>query len=157
MNTRGTKPTTPTAQVTSDPPESKSEPSPATSTWTDRILTRADQTVVIVLALFGIIAMAAWWIGHGGCRGNIIHIEHAELQVAQFQIDINSAEWNELIQLPGIGPTYATRILESRANEGPFATPEDLLRVHGIGPKRLEQMRPYLASMGDEERTGSPK
>ena len=32
-----------------------------------------------------------------------------------------------------------------RAREGPFARPEDLLRVRGIGPATLERMRPHLA------------
>lgn len=117
------------------------------SSWTERILTTRDQAAVVALTLFGFFAMAVWWVGHGGCRGNVVEIERAEPLVAEFQVDINTAEWNELIQLPGIGPEYAARILESRRDAGPFTRPEDLLRVHGIGPKRLEQVRPYLAPM----------
>ena len=124
-------------------PSESSEPD---THWTNRVLTRADQKGVIILSLFGLLAMAAWWVGHGGCRGNVIEIDHADVPLeARYLIDVNTAEWDELVQLPGIGPTYASRIIESRRNEGPFTCPEDLLRVHGIGPKRLEQMRPFLA------------
>jgi competence protein ComEA len=100
------------------------------------------------MTLFGLLAMAAWWVGHGGCRGDIVDIDRVEPLAADFQVDINAADWNELIQLPGIGPEYASRILESRRSDGPFISPEDLLRVHGIGPKRLEEIRPYLAPFG---------
>ena len=48
-------------------------------------------------------------------------------------------------QLPGIGAILAQRIIESRQNEGPFVDHDDLLRVRGIGPKRLDRLRPYLS------------
>ena len=71
-------------------------------------------------------------------------VERAEPRVASFQVDLNRAPWPELIQLPGIGPTLARRIVESRQTEGPFTKHEDIERVHGIGPKKLEAVRPYL-------------
>ena len=140
--------------ASSGSPSSRSQPSGLPSSksadsdihWSNRILSGGDQKGVIILSLFGILAMAAWWVGHGGCRGNVIEIDHTDVPLeAQYLIDVNTADWNELVQLPGIGPTYASRIVESRQNEGPFTKHEDLLRVHGIGPKRLEKMRPFLA------------
>jgi competence protein ComEA len=62
----------------------------------------------------------------------------------QFQVALNSATWVEWAQLDGIGETLARRIVADREQRGPFATPEDLLRVKGIGPKTLEKMRPHL-------------
>jgi hypothetical protein len=35
-----------------------------------------------------------------------------------------------------------------REARGPFAAPEGLLRVPGIGPKTLEKIRPFLAAAG---------
>ena len=66
-------------------------------------------------------------------------------------MDINSADWPELLQLPGIGETLAHRIVESRQSRGPFADNDDLRRVRGIGPKTLEQIRPYLRPMPDSK------
>ena len=46
--------------------------------------------------------------------------------------------------LPGVGEVMARRIVENRAQHGPFADAEALRRVPGIGPKTLEAIRPYL-------------
>ena len=41
----------------------------------------------------------------------------------------------------GIGPAKAQAIVEFRQKNGPFRSPEDLLKVDGIGEKVLEQNR----------------
>ena len=56
-------------------------------------------------------------------------------------LDLNRATREELEGLPGIGPALASRILESRTQEGPFLAPEDLTRVSGIGPATLRRLR----------------
>jgi competence protein ComEA len=58
-------------------------------------------------------------------------------------IDINSAGTAQLMQIPGIGPKLSQRIVDERAQK-PFQTVADLRRVHGIGPKILEKMRPFI-------------
>lgn len=60
------------------------------------------------------------------------------------RVDPNRAPEVELSRLPGVGPATAERILESRAREGPFRRPDDLLRVTGIGPATLERIRHLL-------------
>lgn len=64
-------------------------------------------------------------------------------------LDINAASAEALQSLPGIGPALAARIVADREARGPFRTPEDLLRVPGIGPKRWEQMRPLVHLAGE--------
>ena len=61
-----------------------------------------------------------------------------------FPLNINAASAEALQSLPGIGPALAARIVADREARGPFRTPEDLLRVPGIGPKRWEQIRPLV-------------
>jgi competence ComEA-like helix-hairpin-helix protein len=56
-------------------------------------------------------------------------------------VDPNRADVAELASLPGIGPAMAQRIVDERAH-GPFKSPEDLLRVKGIGEKTLTKLRP---------------
>jgi competence protein ComEA len=108
------------------------------------LLRRADQTAVAALVAMALATMVGWWIAHGGWQGKLIETDQATLLNARFEVDINSADWPELMQLPGVGPTLAHRIVESRETAGPFANHNDLLRVHGIGSKRLEQIRPFL-------------
>lgn len=59
-------------------------------------------------------------------------------------IDLNRATSVELEQLPGIGPAMAARILEYRAENGRFSSVEELDDVRGIGPKKLEKLRPLV-------------
>ena len=57
-----------------------------------------------------------------------------------FPIDINRAEKEELIALPGIGDVLAQRILLYREENGAFTSVEELLNVSGIGKKRFEEI-----------------
>src|SRR6266481_5771941 len=59
-------------------------------------------------------------------------------------ININTANSEELQQVPGIGPATADKILQMRKSYGAFKSVDDLLSIRGIGKKRLEKMRRYL-------------
>ncbi len=57
------------------------------------------------------------------------------------RIRVNTAGSKELEALPGVGPVLATRIVEYRTANGPFALVEDLLAVPGIGEAKLAALR----------------
>ena len=103
-----------------------------------------EQRSVAILAAGALALLAAVWWRHGGHRGEVIDIDRAPPLMAKFQVDVNKADWPELIQLPGIGPTLAQRLVDDREQKGAFRDFEDLSRVSGLGPRTLERIRPYL-------------
>ena len=119
-------------------------------------LRRADQAVVGFLVLLGIVSLAGYWTLQTARHGRMLDIDRLEPRSAAYQVDINSAPWPELAQLPGIGKTLAQRIVDSRETDGPFVDHGDLRRVRGIGPRTLEQMRPYLLPMPRNETVAGP-
>lgn len=57
------------------------------------------------------------------------------------KVSLSSATADELDELPGVGPITAQKILDYRAEHGPFRSVDDLDAVPGIGPTRIEQLR----------------
>ena len=60
-----------------------------------------------------------------------------------FPVNINKANKQQLMALPGIGETLAQRIIDYRNANGPFSSVDQLINIKGIGEKRLETLRPY--------------
>jgi len=61
------------------------------------------------------------------------------------KININTAGISELENLQGIGPVLAQRIVEYRQEKGVFKTPEEIMKVSGIGPKIYEGLKDSIA------------
>lgn len=74
----------------------------------------------------------------------IAKTEKTTVVQASFPLNINTATKEELMQIRGIGETYASRIITYREENGPFQSVDDLLDINGIGEKRLEAWREYL-------------
>ncbi len=66
------------------------------------------------------------------------------LSLAFNKIDLNSAGIKELESIPGIGKVLAKRIVEYRKKYGLFKSLEELVRVKGIGSKKLNILKKYL-------------
>ncbi len=56
-------------------------------------------------------------------------------------VDINSATLTQLQNLPGVGPSLATRIIAYRKTIGAFRSPEQLMDVKGITPEKFSQIQ----------------
>ena len=74
--------------------------------------------------------------------------------LAPKSVNLNTASAEQLILLPGIGPSYAARIVAYRTEHGPFASIDELGEVKGIGKKRLEQIRPFVTVEARREAGG---
>jgi competence ComEA-like helix-hairpin-helix protein len=66
-----------------------------------------------------------------------------QVLLAGVAINVNEASAAELQRLPRIGPVLSQRIIEERAR-APFRSVDELRRVKGIGPKTLENLRPFV-------------
>lgn len=60
------------------------------------------------------------------------------------KVNINSASLQALELLPGIGPAIAQRIIDYRSEYGAFATPEDIMRVKGIGQGTFDKLKDMI-------------
>ncbi|AXI99634.1 comEA protein [Cyclonatronum proteinivorum] len=66
------------------------------------------------------------------------------------KININTADTDELVQLPGIGPAIAARIIEYRNEFGPFEEISEIKNVRGIGQARFDAIKDYITTGKDD-------
>lgn len=74
--------------------------------------------------------------------------EHTIQNDTPGKININTATAKELAMLPGIGQTYAQRIVDYRNEHGLFASIYELENVNGIGSKRIQAISEYITVGG---------
>ena len=56
-------------------------------------------------------------------------------------VNINTATQSELEELPGIGPSIASRIVQYRNQNGKFKDAEDIKNVTGIGDSKFDKIK----------------
>jgi len=56
-------------------------------------------------------------------------------------LDLNQASADDLAQLPGVGPQLAKAIVDERARRGGFKTWDEVDRIPGVGPARIETLK----------------
>ena len=71
-------------------------------------------------------------------------LSREEKELIYPQVDINSANFSQLLALPGIGPSLAEAILEYRKENGPFKEINQLLKIKGIGSQKLQEISKYI-------------
>jgi competence protein ComEA len=59
-------------------------------------------------------------------------------------VNINTATFDQLLGLPGVGEVLAQRILDYRTENGPFGSVDELLNVSGIGESKLADIKPKV-------------
>lgn len=66
------------------------------------------------------------------------------VETAAQRISVNAAGLEEFVDLPGIGPVLADRIIKYRLRKGGFESLEELKNVKGVGDKVFEKILPYI-------------
>ncbi len=80
----------------------------------------------------------------------------AQLLTLGLPLELNTAAAADLKTLPGIGPALAQAIVSYRTTYGPFKKIDDLLQVSGIGPAKLENLRPHLVISESPDSAAAP-
>lgn len=75
---------------------------------------------------------------------------------AAYRVDLNRADRDELMQVPGIGPGKADAIVARRNALGGFTSPSDLDTVKGFGGKTLEKLGPHVVVNGSTVLPSTP-
>jgi 2-isopropylmalate synthase len=84
-----------------------------------------------------------------GCSTSLIKDQDPALVVLGIPLHPDRMSRADWIALPGIGEQLATRIEVDRQKYGEFGRLEALERVKGIGPAKLQALRPYFVA-GDK-------
>jgi competence protein ComEA len=79
--------------------------------------------------------------GGGASAGEASSAASGAAPGAAPMLSLATATAEQLDELPGVGPVTAQKILDYRAEHGPFRSVDDLDAVPGIGPARIEQLR----------------
>ena len=85
------------------------------------------------------------WLGCATDPGPARGLAADERLALGLTVDPNLADARSLAFVPGLSRRLGSEIVRDRRERGPFASVEELLRVRGIGPKRLARARPHLA------------
>jgi len=73
-----------------------------------------------------------------------VSLEKVQQDVQQpLLVNINTADVEELDELPQVGPATAEAIIQYRETNGLFRTVSELEEVPGIGPATLEEIKPF--------------
>jgi len=83
-------------------------------------------------------------VTNNGSREELTLAETERLIKEQEKVYINTAAFNKLTTIPGIGETLAMRIIRYREEHGRFWIATDLLNINGIGEEKLKKIKPFI-------------
>jgi competence protein ComEA len=115
--------------------------------WT-RVLARHKPHIIISILVVAILAGGAYYSSRvSESAPKVVYSTSLDEAKAEAQtpllVNINTADAKELDELPGAGPSTAEKIIEYRHHNGSFKSVDELEGVSGIGPKKLEKIKPF--------------
>ena len=85
-------------------------------------------------------------IKNDSCINDKINSEISNTEDSIKLVNINTANAEELMKVPGIGESKAKAIIDYRDKNGSFKTVEDIQNVTGIGSKLYEEIKVYITT-----------
>ena len=115
---------------------------------------KSEKILLGLTALFLVVLLALFFRDRAAAEAAPVAVE-TERDAAQetfmpdvSPLNINTASEEELASLPGIGGVLAGRIVDYRTEHGPFEAEEDLLKVSGIGERKLAELDGRITAGG---------
>ena len=101
-------------------------------------------SVLVVIVLFGGALYAARVSERAPKVVYSASLEEVEDEAqGSLKVNINTADVDELDELPEVGPATAETIIEYRRTNGMFRSVEELEEIPGIGPETIEEIEPF--------------
>ena len=104
------------------------------------ILNHQEQGVIIFLSLLALLGVGADFLAKKYTPAKSLASWAQDLG----KVDLNSADKEALMSIPGIGEKIAGRILEYRRQKGDFKSPEELKNIKGVTGYRYQKFKEYL-------------
>jgi DNA uptake protein ComE-like DNA-binding protein len=103
-------------------------------------LTRQEQQVILFLVSVALVGVGVnFWLKEYAPVQKLISFD-ANIT----KTDLNQADKDALITIPGIGEKLAQRILDYRSSQGGFNELAELRNIKGITPSRYEKLKGLL-------------
>ena len=75
------------------------------------------------------------------------HFSHSTVRAMDDgKVNINTADAEKLMTIPGIGPSKASAIIQYREEHGPFKSTDAIMEVSGIGQKTFERLESLITA-----------
>lgn len=116
--------------------------------WPEQVITylRAnDQITISLLVGLGALGVAIGFANIAWNKGGLVQIESMPQNVQSFRVDLNEADWTEIAALPTMGEVMAKRVVAFRESNGQIDSLASLAQIHGIGPKTIAKIEPFIA------------
>ena len=104
------------------------------------MFTRQEGQVIIFLVCLALLGLGVNFIAKKTGAGKTVCFLDPDIA----KLDLNRADKNALIGLPGIGDKLASRIIEYRAQYGAFAEIEELKKIKGITDYRFIKIKDFF-------------
>jgi competence ComEA-like helix-hairpin-helix protein len=103
-------------------------------------LTRQERQVILFLLTLSLVGMGIDFWFKANSRVKAIVCANPDFT----RVNLNAADKQELISVPGIGEKSAQRILDYRTERGFFRDREDLKNIPNLKGLRFEKVKEYL-------------
>lgn len=112
---------------------------------------RTHQPAFAILIVAALVSMGLYCAWKRFQLGPLVDRDELIRQRSMYQVDLNRADWPELVLLPGVGEKLAKAIVAQREQQGGFRSNAEIMQIRGIAEGKFAVLEPYLLPIGDSD------